>query len=257
MILELAILVGIIVFVHWWEYRSSIQEYVFAQPATLERHAELCGLIKEKLPSAVEVESLPWRPAIAEKASWSVQTPDGIIPASEWTTSIKPILNGGVLASEMDIQMGLADIDAARPWWWMPGIHDIRVDILNSNEVMNLSWVSAERRWIGCSFGTPVTVWLVHSRYRSFLPSPSSSNPINPWTLTVAEAPWIGRVQFVEVLVKPGWCLGIPAHWGFAGKTGVEVEVEVEADSNSSNSSNSWIWTADQHSLCSFVLSKQ
>ena len=143
MILELAILVGIIVFVHWWEYRSSIQEYVFAQPATLERHAELCGLIKEKLPIAVEVESLPWRPAIAEKASWSVQTPDGIIPASEWTTSIKPILNGGVLASEMEIQMGLADIDAARPWWWMPGIHDIRVDILNSNEVMNLSWVFA------------------------------------------------------------------------------------------------------------------
>ena len=243
MILEFLLFFGIVGFIHWWEYNSSIQEYTFAQPATLERHGELSVLLQEKSPIAVEIGTLPWRPIIAEKSVWPVETSDGVTqPVSKWMSSPEfqqSIVNGHNIAENMSLDTGLTDLDAGRPWWWLPGLHDLTVDILRDS-VYVLSWVTSERHWIGCTSGAPITVWLVHSRYRQYLPKHSD---INPWTLTVADAPWIGRVQYVEILVKPGWCLGIPAHWGFAAK--------VEEDP-----SLSWLWTANQHSLFSLALSR-
>jgi len=232
---ELLILLAVVAGVHWWEYRSSVQEYTFAQPATMDRHDELSSLLQEKTPIAVEIGALPWRPEIAGKATWSlaVDSDGGVldIPVSQWAG--QPIANGEALATEMELANGLSDIDAGRPWWWLPELRDTQVGVLKEGQVLGLSWVTPERHWIGCSHGEPLTLWLVHSRYRRYLPSGSQ---INPWTLTVADAPWIGRVQYVEVLVKPGWCIGIPAHWGFAAKGAA------------------WFWTADQHSLMSFGL---
>jgi hypothetical protein len=58
--------------------------------------------------------------------------------------------------------------------------------------------------------------------------------------MTVAEVPWIGRIQYIEVTVKPGWCIGLPAHWGFAVR--------------SSSDSESWIWSGQQQSVLSMYL---
>jgi len=239
---ELLILLLVVAGVHWWEYRNSVQEYTFAQPATLERHDELSSVLQEKTPIAVEIGALPWRPEVADKATWSVavETDGSVIemPVNQWlTTGPKTISNNEALATEMELTTGLADIDAGRPWWWLPDLRDCQVDILGPEDVIGLSWITAERHWIGCSFGSePLTLWLVHSRYRRFLPSGSN---INPWALTVAEAPWIGRVQYIEVTVKPGWCIGLPAHWGVAIRT----------------SGESWMWSANQHSAASLCVS--
>jgi hypothetical protein len=240
---ELLILILVVVGVHWWEYRNSVQEYTFAQPATLDRHDELSTVLQEKTPIAVEIGALPWRPEVASKAAWTVAVEsDGSVldlPVSQWLESRADteIANKEGLAAEMELTTGLADLDQGRPWWWLSDLRDCQVDILAPGQVLGLSWVTAERHWIGCSHGEPLTLWLVHSRYRRFLPTGSD---VNPWTLTVADAPWIGRVQYIEVTVKPGWCIGLPAHWGFAAKTAQE----------------SWIWSADQHSLLSFGLGK-
>lgn len=240
---ELLILLAVVVGVHWWEYRSSVQEYTFAQPSTLDRHDELSGVLQEKTPIAVEIGSLPWRPQVADKASWTVTVnSDGAemdMPVSQWLQNrgAGQIANSEALAEEMELANGLADIDAGRPWWWLSDMRDCRVGIMEKGSVMGLTWIGSERYWIGCSHGAPLTLWLVHSRYRRYLPAGSD---IDPWTLTVAEAPWIGRVQYIEVTIKPGWCIGLPAHWGVAVKADAE----------------SWMWTANQHSLLSFGLAK-
>ena len=85
-------------------------------------------------------------------------------------------------------------------------------------------------------------IWLAHSRYRPFLPASAD----NPWTLTVAEAPWLGRVQYMEVLVHPGWCLGLPAHWGWAATVAPGLERKEEAEAKTEE--ESWYWLASQHS---------
>lgn len=251
---ELLILLFVVIagIVHWWDYSTAIQEYTFAKPSALDKHDDIRTLLGEKTPIAVEIGSLPWRSELATEATWTVGVEtDGAtldMPMSQWLELEErprpPIANQQALATEMELTTGLADIDGARPWWWLPGLSDVQVDILEGGQVVGLSWVSAERQWIGCTQGPPVTLWLIHSRYRRFLPTSvtdteGAAQPVDPWALTVATAPWIGRVQYIEVTIKPGWCIGLPAHWGFAVRAAGE----------------SWIWTAKQSSIFSSIAS--
>jgi hypothetical protein len=216
--MEWAILLflGVIVAVHWWEYTNGVQEYTIAQPGCVDR-----AVLSEKTPVPFEIGPLPWRPEVASKAGWNTEE----------------VGDGTALAETIGLSTGLVEIDESRAWWWLPGLFDVRVGRLEAGGLQGLEWVGAERRWIGCSHGAPLTVWLVHSRYRRFLPV---GEGVNPWTLTVAEAPWIGRVQYIELRVRPGWCVGLPAHWGYA----------VAADEKEGG----WWWSADQHSGLSWAL---
>lgn len=216
MMWALLLLIAVIVGVQWWEYQNSVKEYTFAQPSGV---GGLGAVITEKTPVAVEIGALPWRPEVAEKAAWGAA-------------------GDTVTAEQIELTTGLSELADARAWWWLPGLYSPVIGKLSKGQVIGLSWVNAERQWIGCSHGGPMTVWLVHSRYRRFLPLPEDT-ATDPWALTVAEAPWIGRVQYVEVAIKPGWCLGIPAHWGYA------VRAEDTA----------WWWRVDQHSALSWAVS--
>jgi hypothetical protein len=238
MIWAVLLLFSVVAVVHWLDYRRSVQEYTIAQPATLE---DVRSVIGDKTPVVVEIGALPWRPELADVASWTVSVSadeDGgvlNVPIGSWSKTPageRPaIVNAGALAEEMGLTTGLSELDESRAFWWMPGLMDPAVGILEAGSVKGLTWISSERRWFGCSGGAPVVVWLVHSRYRRYLPE--GDGTVDPWALTVADAPWIGRVQFVEVRVRPGWCLGVPAHWGFAVR---------------SEGGGSWWWSADQHS---------
>jgi hypothetical protein len=244
MIWAVFLLLGVVAAVHWFDYQRSVQEYTIAQPATLE---DVRGVIGDKTPVVVEMGALPWRPEVAGIAAWNVavagegDTARLDMPVSAWikepSANRPAIINGMELAEEMGLTTGLADLDESRAFWWMPGLMDPNVGILETDQKLSLSWVGAERRWVGCSAGAPVVLWLVHSRYRRYLPEEAD---VDPWGLTVADAPWIGRVQFVEVRVRPGWCLGIPAHWGYA------VRVD--------GTEPSWWWSAEQHSPLSRLL---
>ncbi len=253
MIWAVFLLLGVIAAVHWFDYQRSVQEYTIAQPATLE---DVRGVIGDKTPVVVEIGALPWRPEVAGIAAWTVSVAgpgasigedDGSVlnmPVGTWlkepASGRAAIVNGSALAEEMGLTTGLSELEESRAFWWMPGLADPAVGILDGGGVTGLTWVGAERRWFGCSGGAPVVLWLVHSRYRRYLPEEGS---VDPWSLTVAEAPWIGRVQFVEVRVRPGWCLGIPAHWGYAVKSEGE-----------GSGGESWWWSADQHSPLSRLL---
>jgi len=241
MIWALLLLLGVVAAVHWFEYKRTVQEYTFAQPKS---SAEIRDLINEKTPIVAEIGALPWRASVATDAMWPVAVGGGVeIPISEWLKtgeeSGKEIQNGSVLAETMGLTTGLSDIDEGRSWWWMPGLQNLTVDILEPGQTLGLHWVGAERHWIGCSDGEPLVLWLVHSHYRKYLPT---TDVANPWDLTVAEAPWIGRVQYIEVIVRPGWCVGVPAHWCVACR-GVDEKA-----------GRSWVWTADQHSPLSLAL---
>lgn len=240
MIWALLILVGVVAAVHWFEYKRSVEEYTFAQPKS---PAEIRDLIGEKTPIVAEIGALPWRETVARDATWPVSVGEGVdIPIAEWLKAARPrqpIQNGAALAEMMGLTTGLSDIDDGRQWWWIPGLRNLTVEMLEPGEKIGLHWVGAERHWIGCSDGAPLTLWLVHSRYRKYLPAAAD----DPWSLTAATAPWIGRVQYIEVVVRPGWCVGIPAHWGAA--------IKPADDSKDA----AWVWTADQHSPLSLALS--
>jgi hypothetical protein len=261
MVWALFLIIGIIVTavgLHAYEYYSSIQEYNFTQPPKLDS-----GVLQEKTPAVLEIGVLPWRPGPAPASpSWTVVTDDGteMQVADWWPLTEKPVIaNGEELAAEMELPKGLAEINDARPWWWLPGLSDVAVDYLAPGSFQGFQWIVAERHWIGCSAGTPVTVWLVHSRYRRFLPD----SGVDPWSITVANNPWIGRVQYIEVRIKPGWCLGIPSHWGFAvrpeaGPLAVRPEsagVGIADQKMQMQIAGSAIWNASQHSLLSWCLS--
>jgi len=250
MIWAVLIRLAAVVAVHWFFYERSVQEYTFAQPATV---GDVRGIQMEKTPIVLEIGTLPWRPEVAEVAAWNVEVgaSDGgimTIPVSAWvkdSTRPRPaILNEPVLAAEMGLTTGLGELDESRPWWWLPGLSEARVGVQEAGEVTGLSWVGAERRWFGVSAGAPVVLWLVHSRFRRFLPE-LEAGPVDPWRLTVAEAPWISRVQYVEVRVRPGWCVGLPAHWGYA--------VRVESEGKEAAAA-SWWWSVEQHSPLSRLL---
>jgi len=263
MVWALFLLVGIIIAtifaVHAYDYYRSIQEYNFAQPPKLDS-----GLLQEKSPVVFDIGVLPWRPGLAQD-SWTVITEEGSVTpvATWWSSPQKPaIANGEELAAEMGLATGLAELNEARPWWWIPGLSDVTVDYLAPGSFQGFQWVSAERQWIGCSAGDPVTVWLVHSRFRRFL----KETGVDPWSITVADNPWIGRVQYIEVRIKPGWCLGIPSHWGFAVRPDAVRPDAVRPDAvrpvtvppgalESTKSSGSAIWNASQHSVLSWCLS--
>lgn len=239
---ELLLFLGVVLAVHLWEYRNSVQEYTFAQPAAIDGQHQLGGVLAEKTPITIEIGALPWRPEVVSKASWVVESGDGEIQSvASWAEeSPRPALrNQSALADQMSLTTGLAELDSGRCWWWLPGLYGASVDVLPAGGVVGLTWVGAERQWIGCTSGSPITVWLVHSRYRRFLPA-AAAVPIDPWSLTVAETPWIGRVQYIEVRIRPGWCLGLPAHWGWALRTEEPAE--------------SWWWLAEQHSALSWAL---
>jgi hypothetical protein len=199
----LAVLVG----VHWFEYNRAIKEYTFAQPTKIDDHSELRSILSEKTPLVIEIGPLPWHADLDE--------------------------------TDVDITTGLLDLDESRAMWWLPGLYNTSVSVLEPEKVVGLQWVSAERTWVGCSAGEPLLIWLVHSRYRRYLPE--EDPPVNPWILTSANAPYISRVQFIEVVVKPGWAIGLPAHWGFACST---------------DKGSSWMWTANQHSGLSWCLTR-
>ena len=222
----------VVLIVHWFDYSRSIQEYTFAQP-----EAGLGSIMTEKTPVVFEVGALPWRPEIAAKSPWTVETGDGNVVSM---STIDP-LNAGIennedLANQMELAKGLAEIDEARPLWWLPGLFATSVDILQEREVTALSWVTAERQWIGCSSGGPLLIWLAHSRYRRFLPE----SVTDPWVLTVETAPYIGRVQYIEIRIQPGWAIGIPAHWGYS----------IRADTLT------WSWSTEQHSIVSLGITR-
>ena len=257
MVWGLLLLLGIIVAVHWFEYQHGVQEYIFTQPPKLES-----SVLKEKTPTVMEIGVLPWRPG---PSSSTVVTDDGTaMPSADWWASDKPVIsNGTELAVELELATGLAEINEARAWWWLPGLFDVSVDYLAKGRVQGLQWVSSERHWIGCSAGNPVTVWLVHSRYRRYLPV-GSGETVDPWAITVTANPWIGRVQYIEVRVKPGWCLGVPSHWGFAVRSESTESVTVRSESTEhpekamkaeKAASGSAIWNATQHSALSWCLS--
>lgn len=240
------LLLAVVLAVHWFDYSRAVTEYTFAQPVTADN---LRSVLSEKTPVVVEIGAIPWRPEIAANASWIVRAEEDGVRAdeaqpegqkmSEWLKgSGRTIHNNRALAEEMELATGLTDIDEGRSIWWLPGLYDVSVDILGADEVVGLSWVSAERQWIGCSSGGPLLVWLVHSRYRRYLPSPDA---VNPWNLTPAEAPYIGRVQYIEVRIKPGWALGLPAHWGWALKN---------------EGPEAWMWEATQQSGLSWCLNQ-
>ena len=246
MVWALFLVLGIVAAIHAYDYYSPVQEYNFTQPPKLDS-----TVLKEKTPVVLEIGVLPWRPGLAQD-SWTVVTDDGTaIPVADWwDQEKKPVIaNGGELATEMGLVTGLAELNDARPWWWLPGLSDVSVDYLGPGSVQGFQWVSEERHWIGCSAGAPVTVWLVHSRYRRFL---ASSGGEDPWSITVAANPWIGRVQYIEVRIKPGWCLGIPSHWGFAVRPEEAGSEQKEAKESTSGSA---IWNASQHSALSWCLS--
>jgi hypothetical protein len=246
MVWAVLILLGVVVVVHWLEYRRSVQEYSFAQPGTLP---EVRDVIGEKTPIVVEIGTLPWRPEVAQHSAWIAAVGDDSeleMPITNWLEEKPrlPIQNGLGLATEIGIETGLTEIDDARPWWWMAGLNDTTVGVLERGNVKNLEWVAAERKWVGCTSGAPLLLWLAHSRYQRYLPS-SNHRDCDPWHITSVETPWIGRVQYIEVRVKPGWAIAIPAHWGFA----VKCDDDAAADS-------SWWWTTTQHSPLSMALTR-
>jgi len=252
MVWALFLFLGIIIGIHAYEYYSSIQAYNFTQPPKLDS-----TVMNEKTPIVLEIGVLPWRPG--PLGPWSLVTEDGASVSSTefWSLESKPdISNGEEVAAEMGLATGLAELNDARPWWWLPGLSDVSVDYLAPGRVKGFQWITAERQWIGCSAGDPVTVWLVHSRYQRFLPDPG----VDPWAITVAMNPWIGRVQYIEVRIKPGWCLGVPAHWGFAVRP-ESVRPEVAGSESgaakvgSVRNVGSAIWSASQHSALSWCRS--
>lgn len=222
----------VLLIVHWFDYSRSIQEYTFAQPA-----GDLGSVMTEKTPVVMEVGALPWRPEIAEVSGWTVETSDGrSVSIKLWNPSQDGIENNDDLAEQMELAKGLGEIADARPMWWLPELQGVSVDILRDRDVVELSWVTAERQWVGCSAGGPLLMWLVHSRYRRYLPATVQ----DPWALTVETAPYIGRVQYIEVRIQPGWAIGLPAHWGYS----------IRAEGGA------WTWAAEQHSVLSLGVTK-
>ena len=260
-------------------YRSAIHEYTIVQKNWGLEDEKWSALLGEKAP--LIIRSVPatwtrlWTHKRTAKFGWPVVIQDAAAAAAAagagrsrtgWSTWLgtgvgtgkdKRVINEVDLATTAGLPEQAADIGYVfRAPYWLPGslsVRGVRAGVIPPLDTafVGLQKTTAEATCFIATDGRPLLLWLAHegaTQGGRYLPP----NPYgrNPWTMLPEETPWISELKFLEIRLRPGNMLILPAHWWIAMKCDeVDAPAQVMAE-------GAWYWTTEFHSPISWLATR-
>jgi len=233
-------------------YRGAIHEFQILQK-DYSADQNWSELFVEQLP--LVVRGIPnhwlgnWTRQQTQRKTWVVKVRDeqGRLYRTTWNQwledpqGVPETLNDLSTGAKLDSAIRNWGDDGFRRWFWFPTTTP-EPCIVTNNGARGIDKTTAELTTIVSTDGAPLELWIAHE---GAIPDNVADDirGKNPWVLTTKEIPWIGDVKYIEVKLRPGNAITIPAHWWYALKT--EEGAKDEA----------WYWTAESHTLPSLFAS--
>lgn len=258
MILEFLIFLGVVFCVCLLVYKGAIHEFQILQKDwTANMHWS--ALLEEGVPLVIRNVTPEWVGRWSMKATvrklWPIQVKEEETELqttwSEWIQSLPgqpPLLNTTELATVAKLPVQNWIDGGFCRWSWLAPWH-VSAHVLGPSEdtLISAYKTTAVCTLIQATDGAPLQIWLAHD---GAVPKQvgSSLRGENPWNLRSEEVPWMEEVKFVEIKLRPGNALAIPAHWWIAARPMFSnVTPTCMAD-------GSWFWIAEFHSPVSYVM---
>jgi hypothetical protein len=268
--LEVLLITLVIVGITLLMYRGAVHEFQINQKDYNEEN-DYSSLINEKVP--LVIRNVPkelvknwtmsrtgnkhWPVLLQEKGSsirtqWNNYTNTPIV--KETIDKIhKKYKNGERLAQSANLQEMIQEwrYNGLNKYTWIMGSYKTKGCMIPpiENAIAGLSQVKADCLLLVCTDGCTMNVWLAHE---GSIPNGVEKQMIgkNPWNLTSETVPWIVDVKYVEIRMKPGQAIVIPAHWYYA----VKPELPIVA-SNAIVGNGCWYYTTEFHTPISYLMS--
>jgi len=241
MVPEILFLTVLIFGISVWMYRSAIHEFQILQKDYSSEH-DWASLLEEQLP--LVIRSLPkhwlgaWTRTNTRHKTWVVKVRDdeGRLFRTTWNhwleepVGIPENLEELATTAKLDTTIRHWNDDGFRRWFWLPPRTPVPSILLKPKGVVK---TTAAVTTIVSTDGAPLELWIAHE---GAIPANVADElrGENPWVLTTKEIPWIGEVKYIEVKLRPGNAITIPAHWWYALK---------------SDEGQAWYWVAESQTL--------
>ncbi len=263
MLLEIIFLVLIVFAALMVSYKGAMAEFQILQK-DWSPNIEWSPLLAEGFPLVIRNVSPDWMGnwtanATSRKA-WPILVKGGETllrsQFSEWVTSDAkqpPLENAEELAEVLRLPLTQWTDGGFRRWQWLP-TSTVRshVHILGpatEAHVWNCEKTTAACTLIQATDGLPLMVWLAHEGAVPASVAPELVGK-NPWA--IAEIPWMEEVKFVEVKLRPGNALAIPAHWWWAARPAMPPLTNGEERMMD----GAWFWVAEFQTPVSWIASR-
>jgi len=223
-------------------YRGAIHEFQILQKDYSSDH-NWSELLSEQLP--LVVRSLPkhwlgqWTRAQTSRKTWvvKVRDTDGRLFRTTWNAWLESPegepenLQDFATLVKLDTAVRNWSDEGFRRWYWFP-MGTPKPDILTTFRGVEKN--TSELTTIVSTDGAPLELWIAHE---GAIPDNVAEEirGQNPWILTTREVPWIGEVKYIEVKLRPGNAITIPAHWWYALR--------------SEGGADAWFFSADAHTV--------
>ncbi len=260
MLLEIVLFLLIVVGVCLVSYKGAVHEFQILQKDWAP-NITWSQMLDENVPIVIrnvdpEWQGLTWNYKATAKKSWPivVLTEDGEYLKTTWSDWIQsapgqPTLqNGEELARVAKLPVDTWTDGGFSRWSWLaPKRMEAHMLGPTEDTVLPVYKTTAVSTVIQSTDGAPLQIWLAHS---GAVPNAVATDLAgnNPWTLSSEEIPWMDEVKFIEIKLRPGNALSIPAHWWIAARPMFGTEAPTKM------ADGSWFWIAEFHSPISYLV---
>ena len=255
MILGIVIVLLIVLGLTVVYYRGALYEFQILQK-DYSPSMKWADFLSEQLPLVIRNIPKKWAGNWSEEVAmkpWMVTVGKGngkgkdakkskTISWREWLAyPSSPILNAKELGLKTKLDITIQHWEPLRRWYWIP-VGSPTPYVLSSNPhnlCIGLQKTTADATAIVSTSGSPLEVWVSHE---GGIPSSLTDTLTgkNPWIQSTNEIPGVENVKFIEILLRPGNVIVLPAHWWFAIRCHTHTK-------------RSWFWTHEFHSPVSWI----
>lgn len=261
MILEIIFCCIVIIAFCTVSYKGAVHEFQIVQKDWAP-NIDWSSLLSEQVPIVIRNVNPDWMGVwtrrSTEHKSWPTRVKQGksLLQTTwrEWLSSSpgQPLLeNGDEMAKVVQIPLEEWRFGGFRRWAWLPFGHSIKVDVLGPSpeSVRGVEKTRATTTILQSTDGAPLQVWLAHE---AAMPSEVADElqGRNPWILQSEDIPWIDEMKFIEIKLRPGNALALPAHWYYA----VRTQLPVVGD-HITMADGAWYWKATFQTPISWIAS--
>ncbi len=262
MLLEIVLFLLLVVGICVISYKGAVHEFQILQKDWAP-NISWSQQLEENVPIVIRNVDPEWRgqswtfKGTAKKA-WPivVKDADGEFLKTSWSEWIQShpgqpeLQNKQELAKVVKLPIRTWTDGGFSRWTWVaPARTEAYVLGPSPETVLPARKTTATNTLLQSTDGAPLQIWLAHE---GAVPAAVNSElrGKNPWDLRSDEIPWIEEVKFIEIKLRPGNALSVPAHWWIAARPMFPTN-----STPSSMAEGSWFWLTEFHSPLSFMVS--
>lgn len=261
MLLEIVLFLLLVTVICLVSYKGAVHEYQILQKDWAP-NIQWSQLLDENVPIVIrnvdpEWQGLTWSFKKSAKKSWPIQvrSEDGDFLKTTWSEWIQsapgqPILqNGKELAKVAKLPLRTWTDGGFSRWSWIfPTNTESFLLGPSEDTFLPVYKTTAVSTLIQSTDGAPLQIWLAHDG--AIPPSVAAElSGHNPWALNSEDLPWMEEVKFIELKLRPGNALSIPAHWWVAARPMFATD-----HVPTTMAEGSWFWIAEFHSPVSYLI---